>query len=262
MSLADVRVNSFPFVDELFYTPSKAINEQEKKAALEGQEAVHCLSVLRHKIGDSLYITNGEGRIYKGLIISAKKSSLTIDIHSKYVLEPPKPKLPILVIGSLKNKERIEWLVEKTTELGIQEIHIVQTTRSERFNVNIERLNLIAIAAMKQSKQAFLPTITTFPRLDVSVYQHVAVQVVAHEKVDEKSLLPHQLFENNTYLESTEPIVYWIGPEGGFTNEEIHLLTHSTKASLLWLGNTRLRAETAALSVIQTDAIRRLKLNC
>jgi len=179
---------------------------------------------------------DGKGGGYVAEITAAnpKKCSLSI---IRYVFHPPTTTVH-LAVAPTKNMDRMEWLVEKATELGCTHISFLQTKRTERSSINMDRLTKIAVAAMKQSKRTYLPQLDA-PIPFVEFVQTFPGGWMAHCLDHEKR---HEL---NGSVERR----ILIGPEGDFTEEEIATaLSKGYKA--ISLGEARLRNETAALKAV------------
>ncbi|MCX7987375.1 MAG: 16S rRNA (uracil(1498)-N(3))-methyltransferase [Bacteroidales bacterium] len=212
---------------------------------LPPDEAHHCLHVLRIRTGDEVMVVDGRGNIYKCVYIHTKGKTCYLEILES-TFSAPRPYYLHLAIASLKNHDRMEWLVEKATEVGVDEITFLNTRYTERKLVNFDRLKKIAISAMKQSQKAYLPLIHQ--------------QVVAFDKFVESCNTLSQKFIAHCYSNLTErkilgkiytpqqPALCLIGPEGDFSEEEVKKAIEMGFESVT-LGNSRLRAETAALSV-------------
>lgn len=211
----------------LFYQPrlKEGIN------SLDGDEAHHA-KVLRLSVGDHILVTDGKGLLVKARLEKTAFTILEEKIHTRsYSVH--------LFVAPTKNSDRMEWLVEKATEIGIDSIRLVQCERSERKKINLERLMKVAVSAMKQSQQSWLPEIrelTPFEDIVSSEFDQKFIAFVNHSNPDQ---LKNLAIANKSYG-------LLIGPEGDFTREEIGLAidNHWKKVSL---GNTRLRTETAAL---------------
>lgn len=218
----------------MFYAP--LLHPECREFVLNEEESKHCVRVLRKEVGDLIELLDGKGGGYVGEILSAnpKKCSLRI---TRYIFHPPTVAVH-LAVAPTKNMDRMEWLVEKATELGCTHFSFLQTKRTERSTVNLERLTKIAIAAMKQSKRTYLP------RLDSPVPLAEFVRSfpggwVAH---------CIELEKRQELNKSVERRIL-IGPEGDFTQEEITAaLSNGYKA--ITLGEARLRTETAALKAV------------
>jgi len=241
--------------DELFYCEKNTINLVMKSASLIGQEAIHCSKVLRHKEGDEIHFTDADSNLYIGIISRIKKGEVDIQIiDSKLVKDENEKNYPVICIGVLKNKERMEWLIEKATEIGVSAIYFIQLNRSERSKINLDRFKTIALSAMKQSQRLQIPKILHLESLDkgIDLFKSSSLKhFVAHEKIDSNESF-QQLLKKN--LNGKRP-VYWIGPEGGFTEDEVHIIKEKLFAIPISLGKHRLRAETAALFVLANTAM-------
>jgi 16S rRNA (uracil1498-N3)-methyltransferase len=199
----------------------------------------HALQVLRMQAGDSFWLTNGQGKQCFCTIEQVQKKSFQFALSHQRIIEPIKPQLH-LAIAFTKNADRIEWLVEKVTEIGVHTIIPLLTTRSERHHIKQERLHKILVSAMLQSQQSFLPTLHEPQTLQQLLSHHVANKFVAHcEHEQHKTSLLETLKPNENSL-------ILIGPEGDFTTDEINeCLQASCKP--VSLGKNRLRTETAGL---------------
>ena len=217
----------------LFYQPLLS----EGITSLDNDEAHHA-KVLRLSANDEILVTNG-----KGLMVTARiseKNSFTI-LEQK---TNPRPCSVNLFVAPTKNADRVEWLVEKATEIGVASITPVHCTRNERKNINHDRLLKMAISAMKQSQQAWLPDIkelTPFKDIFAKKFDQSFIAYVDHSNPDQ--------LKNLAKAGGSYGLL--IGPEGDFTAEEINLAIahHWKKVSL---GPTRLRTETAALVGVLT----------
>jgi 16S rRNA (uracil1498-N3)-methyltransferase len=218
------------------------IEIQNNLAELDQDESRHLNKVLRVLEGEQVFVTDGKGYIFiaKVAISDSKKTILQIikesDVYAKknYYIH--------IAVAPTKNIDRIEWFVEKAVEFGIDEITFIKTDRSERKNINLERLNRIAISAMKQSLKGELVKInelTPFSKFIDDVrpdYQ----KFVGHLDETKKITLINSVAKNLAYL-------VLIGPEGDFTNAELDLSFQKGFKSIT-LGEYRLRTETAALA--------------
>ncbi|WP_428662484.1 16S rRNA (uracil(1498)-N(3))-methyltransferase [Runella sp.] len=224
----------------LFYQP----NFSELSALLD-DEAFHAAKVLRLREGEAVRVTDGQGSWFDAIVQqnSPKRCDLKVTQQTR---QTPKPFSIEIALAPTKNMDRIEWFVEKATEIGIDTISFFYTKHSERRNMKLERLHKIAVSAMKQSLQAFLPEIR-----EVGDFTKYIPTVTSTQK-----FIAH-LPENRTplhILKQAQPMQQYtvlIGPEGDFTEAEIQL-TQQYDFEMATLGNTRLRTETAALVACQT----------
>jgi len=211
------------------------------KAIINDEEQQHIVKVLRMKNGEEIHVTDGKGNLASGkLMIEGKKATLEVsEIQTDY--PDFTPRLHI-AIAPTKNIDRIEFFVEKAVEMGIFEITILQTEKTERKNINIDKLRKQAIAASKQSLRFHFPTINDSVKLqDFLKNINPEHTFVAH---------CHENLERIELKEIPKPehITFLIGPEGDFSEKEISFLAeHHVKA--VSLGNQRLRTETAGVFV-------------
>ncbi|SHK49960.1 RsmE family RNA methyltransferase [Chryseobacterium polytrichastri] len=211
------------------------------KAIINDEEQQHIVKVLRMKDGEEIHVTDGKGNFASGkLLIEGKKANIEVS-EIKSDTSDFNPKLHI-AIAPTKNIDRIEFFVEKAVEMGISEITILQTEKTERKNISIDKLRKQAIAASKQSLRFHFPILNDLIKLpDFLKSINPSTTFVAHcnenlERMELKNI-PH--IENITFL---------IGPEGDFSDKEINLLAEKGIKAVS-LGNQRLRTETAGVFV-------------
>lgn len=223
-----------------FYVRPNAI--QGDLATLEADEARHASTVLRMRSGDDAFLVDGMGTAYRGTITAINAKRVTVALHTRLSNYHEPPQRVILAFGLIKNRQRLEWIIEKGTELGVHSFQPLLTTRSERDRIRIDRLDAIALAAMKQSGRCLLPTIAQPLALSdlVAAYPAVERWLLAHESATEP-------FDAPAAPIGTIGVI--IGPEGGFTPTEIEALERENIQPKR-LGPTRLRAETAALAAL------------
>ncbi|MBS3992203.1 MAG: 16S rRNA (uracil(1498)-N(3))-methyltransferase [Bacteroidetes bacterium] len=224
---------------QLFYNPS--LNEKSTEIKFDKTESKHIVKVLRKKEGDILYITNGKGLLFIGTIILANDNNCIVKIDDiQHKLKTWNYYLHV-VIAPTKNMDRLEWFVEKATEIGIDEITPILCARSERKVLKNDRLEKIIESAMKQSLKFQLPKLNELQSLKTFINSNPKGQLfIAHcDETDRKS------FKNE--LQKNEHLTILIGPEGDFTNEEIAFAIKNQFIPVT-LGKSRLRTETAALA--------------
>ncbi len=219
-----------------FYEPS--LTETDKIFILSPDSHKHAIQVLRMKATDALHLTNGNGLLSRAIIMNADKKQCTVQIQSVQFFEGVANKIAI-GISLLKNTTRIEWFVEKVTELGISNIYLLLCHRTEKQHFRFDRLNGIVIAAMLQSQQTWLPILHQ-PLLFKEVVEQTTypIKLIAH--CDEAVKIPLQK------IKPTANTLILIGPEGDFSPEEIYAATQNN-CTAVSLGNTRLRTETAGV---------------
>jgi 16S rRNA (uracil1498-N3)-methyltransferase len=223
---------------QLFYTPD--IDAASKTYYLSEEESKHCIRVLRLQQGDQVQLIDGRGSFYTATITDAhpKKTQLQIvsvnaDFHKRnHYLH--------IAIAPTKNIERLEWFLEKATEIGIDEISMIICQRSERKDAKVDRLNKIITSAIKQSIKAWQPVLNEPVGFNKFINEPFDGQkFIAHCEPGEKAGLKAVIKPLGRYL-------ILIGPEGDFTPKEIgEALNNNYKA--ITLGESRLRTETAAL---------------
>lgn len=224
----------------IYYAPPSQINNGFVE--LLDQEAIHVSKVMRAREGDVLTVVDGKGGRYAGTIRRITKQSVQVEITEQEHLPPPSPQL-ILGIGIIKKRDRLEFAVEKAIELGAARICLFRSERTIKENVRMDRLESIAISAMKQSLQSHLCEIDLFYSLDEMLDTLQADNVlVAHEKVE----APCADIDFESVASAPDNLLL-VGPEGGFSAEEIDNVVNRG-AKLVSLGKNRLRAETAAVT--------------
>lgn len=233
--------------DSLFY----AADLDASLIALDEEESRHLAGVLRRKAGDTLQLCDGQGRSCLAEIVEVGKRALFARALHPIPAPAPNPALLRLAVAPTKHADRIEWLVEKAVEIGVRRITPLLCERSERRVLRTDRLQKIALSAMKQSKRLWLPRIdelTPFP-VFLKNENDVAQRFIAECGPAPK---PH-LFGA---LERGALCCVLIGPEGDFSPAEVALaLEHGYGA--VSLGAARLRTETAALSAVMIAAMSR-----
>lgn len=219
-----------------FYAPDISINPM-----LPESESQHCVKVLRMKPGDFIEVIDGKGYRYECQIIDAHtKRTLVKIINSENIPLSWNNNITIAVAPT-KNMDRMEWLIEKLTEVGINNIVPLKCRYSERKEIKFERMEKIAISAMKQSLKAVLPKIEQMTTISDFIKNNDATQkFIAYCSPS----IPRLLFSKE-YKPNKDTIIL-IGPEGDFSIDEItHAINNGYKP--ISLGDNRLRTETAAL---------------
>jgi 16S rRNA (uracil1498-N3)-methyltransferase len=224
----------------LFYAPDLLSD-----GLLPEPESQHCIRVLRRQKGDIIHITNGKGYFFKARITEPDAKHCQVEILES-IPEIPYWKGRIeIAVAPTKNRERIEWFVEKATETGIDKISFLRTRFSERKEMKTERLNHILVAAMKQSEKAVLPGLQEMIDFEQFVKQDFTGQkFIAHCREGNKERLSQSLHKEGNVL-------ILIGPEGDFSEDEVTFAINNGFQAIS-LGESRLRTETAALTACQT----------
>lgn len=217
----------------------------EENPVLSAEESSHVVKVFRAKTGDQVAILDGAGNSYQVEISEANSRKCSFRIISKTVAKP-KPFGIHIAIAPTKSADRMEWFVEKACELGVDQISIILTQRTERKKVNLDRLEKKAISAMKQSKNLWKCQINDVCRLNdfVASQNNVDYKFAAHVETRQESLL-------QTKIAPGKQTLVLIGPEGDFSPQEVDLLKAS-KFELVSLGSNVLRTETAGIAAVHT----------
>ncbi len=220
----------------LFYQPEITLGH------LLSEESKHAIRVLRLEVGTEIELTDGKGGFYKAKITNADPHECGFKVTQSSVICERAFSIH-LAIAPTKNADRMEWMVEKCVEIGIEKISFIQCKTSERKTINIERLEKIVVSAMKQSQKAWLPEVSFMVPFQKFISEsNDALKFIAH--VDDKN--PDHLKNLAT---PRSKYVIAIGPEGDFTKEELEMayLSGFKKVSL---GPSRLRTETAGLAAV------------
>ena len=225
----------------IFYTPPSHI--RGGFAELRGQEATHASKVLRAREGDTLVLVDGKGGRYRGPIRRITEDTIQVEIEETERVDVPDPEL-VLGMGIIKKRDRLEFAVEKAVELGAMGIAFFRSQRTVKENIRMDRLEAIAVSAMKQSLRPWLPKIETYDSLERLLEAYADhTPLAAHEKIgsEEQEVVLDELKSGKHLL--------LVGPEGGFSESEITFL-ESRQAQLVSLGANRLRTETAAVAFL------------
>lgn len=224
----------------LFYAPDITDNWE-----LPEEEAAHSIRVLRLSVGSEIEITDGKGHFYKAEISSIAGKHCYV--QAKETIEQPKgwQGRVHIAIAPTKNIDRIEWMVEKAVEIGLDEITFLNCRFSERKVVKTDRIERIVVSAMKQSLKPFKTQVNEL----VDFKKFIALptegaKYIAHCYESEKLLLKDA-------LQPGEDATVLIGPEGDFSPEEVELAIKAGYRPVS-LGNSRLRTETAGLVACHT----------
>lgn len=217
----------------LFYCP-----DIENNLTLPEEESVHCIRVLRKQVDDTIGIIDGQGFFYEAVITEAHPKHCRVRLLEKRP-DTSGPFRAHIALCPTKNPERVEWFLEKATEVGIGGISFLQSRYSERKTVKTERMERILVAALKQSVKALKPTLQPLTPFETFVKQPFDGQkYICHCYPGDKPLL-------NAVCQPGSPVLVLIGPEGDFSVEEV-ALAEAQGFEAVSLGDTRLRTETAA----------------
>ncbi|MBQ6693771.1 MAG: 16S rRNA (uracil(1498)-N(3))-methyltransferase [Bacteroidaceae bacterium] len=220
----------------LFYAP-----DIETTWELPEEEATHCLRVLRLGVGSTIEITDGKGTFHEAIISSINGKHCHVESTLRRTMPKGWQGNIHIAIAPTKNIDRIEWMVEKAVEIGLDELTFLNCRFSERKVIKNDRIERIAISAMKQSlkpHRTIINEITDFKKF-ISIPRNGA-KYIAHCYDSERKALKEILIKS-------EDATILIGPEGDFSPEEVEAATAAGFIPIS-LGNSRLRTETAGLA--------------
>lgn len=228
----------------LFYAPPGQI--EGKLIELRDQEARHAAKVLRYREGDSIAVTDGEGVWYEGTVRKILERSVRVEIREQNRKKRSGPRL-VLGMGIIKKRDRLEFAVEKAVELGAREIALFRSEHTVKENVRIDRLEAAALSAMKQSLRVYLPAVKILTDLESALKAYPKhMPLIAHEKSNGNGEpgIPES-------CSKAERLLLLVGPEGGFTEEEVAMVRSVKHAGqVVSLGEYRLRTETAVIALM------------
>ncbi len=222
---------------QLFYNSD--LKATDTVFTFDTNESKHIVKVLRKKIGDELWITNGEGYLFEAKIIVDSIKQCEIELISSKKTHPKSHWLH-LVVSPTKMNDRFEWFLEKATEIGVDEITPIICDRSERKILKLDRMQRVIESAMKQSLQTYLPKLNEPISLSEFLEKPTTgLQFIAHCEDSERHELKRRVVAD-------QDVTILIGPEGDFTPNEIKNAMSKGYAPVA-MGKTRLRTETAAI---------------
>lgn len=227
---------------DYFYCP-----DFDQSQTLSQEESHHCVKVMRKSVGDIVGVIDGKGNSYLCTIVDANPREVKLLVTEREDITPYWTSPIHIAVAPTKHADRMEWLVEKLTEVGVDSITPLLCRWSERKEIKTERLEKIAVAAMKQSLKATLPRISPMTPWKQFLCETVSIpqKFIAHCEASQ----PRQLLAK-AYNPSL-PAVIAIGPEGDFSPEEIAQAIEAGYQPIS-LGEARLRTETAALVACNT----------
>jgi 16S rRNA (uracil1498-N3)-methyltransferase len=216
---------------------------------LPEDESKHAVRVLRLAAGDAVELVDGRGGVFQAVVAddNPKRCQLRVTREQQVAR---RPYFVHVAVAPTKNLDRMEWLVEKATEIGIDRLSFLRAARSERRELKLDRLERIAVSALKQSGQAWLPQLDELS--DYAAFVRAAeptTTFIAHLAEGERTSLAQVAAQG-------AGCCVLIGPEGDFTPEEIQLALDRGIRPVA-LGLTRLRTETAALAACHTVHVAR-----
>lgn len=237
-----------------FYVPGAASTD-----CLPQEEATHAIRVLRLKGGDEIFLMDGEGTFYKAVVTMVSNKHLMYSIEEALPQERTWRGRIHIAMAPTKMLDRVEWFAEKATEIGFDELSMLDCRFSERRQVRCDRLEKIIISAVKQSRKAWMPKVNEMLSFKEFITQpRPGRKFICHcyeefEKVDFMNYLrdtlrntPATKNDNALGIPADEDVTVLIGPEGDFSIDEVKLALDNGYISAS-LGTSRLRTETAAL---------------
>ncbi|QDC70974.1 16S rRNA (uracil(1498)-N(3))-methyltransferase [Candidatus Methylopumilus universalis] len=234
-----------------FYHPEKL--ELKHVVELIAQTHIHATKVLRLKVGDQFALFNGDGYDYVAKVIELSKHKTSVEIIDRYQVNHESP-LKITLAQGLAAGDKMDWIIQKAVELGIQSIQPLLTERSivkldrERADKKLEHWRTVAISACEQTGRSIIPDILS----PIHIVQWLSNQNQIANSL--KLILTPAKAQNINHLEKpSSPVVFMVGPEGGFSEKEMNLALSSSFVPVNF-GKRVLRTETAsvvALSIMQ-----------
>ena len=234
---------------ELFYAPDILSTH-----CLPEEESAHCVRVLRHTAGDVLTVTDGLGMLYEARILNPHPKHCELEILSSAQQAKHHNGVVHIAIAPTKNIDRLEWALEKCTEIGADRFTPLLCRFSERKNLRQDRLEKVILSAAKKSLTDYLPQLD--PLTDCSDFIRSCsadYKFIAHcYRESERVLLRDTIntIRSNSDIQNATFCVL-IGPEGDFSPEEVQLALQNGFQPVL-LGNARLRTETAGVVACHT----------
>ena len=237
----------------LFYANDiPAATQIGQTIVLDNEESAHAIRVLRYTSGDLIHLADGRGTMYEAVITNPHPKHCEAEIRS---IEPQPKHHPAnvhIAVAPTKNMERIEWMTEKCTEIGVDTLTPLLCHYSERKAIRTDRLQKIILSAAKQSLSAYLPRLNELTTVqDCINHANEQHRYIAHsspwlDKRDLRDELRRIADSGQPASGEQQSTIILIGPEGGFTDDEVRLAMEHGFIPVS-LGDARLRTETAAI---------------
>ncbi len=236
---------------QLFFAEEISSNS----AVLKGDEARHCMKVLRHQAGDRIHVTNGLGTIWEAVITYADKREVSVTLENEHPGFGEHEFSITLAFSPLRLKDRVEWMVEKAVELGVTDLVPVRCERTDKYKATVkaDRIKTILLTATKQCLRSKIPHLHEFYSLEEYLKRP---QVEGALRLIARSDSEAGLYDLAKEVKGSRPISVLIGPEGDFSDSEYEMAI-SMGFRPVHLGHQRLRSETAA--VFALGAVKLLK---
>ena len=235
-----------------FFVPDAAA-----KTELPEDEAKHALRVLRVHAGDTLWLMDGNGTFYEA------EATITNNKHCFFQIKQALPQEKAwsggihLAIAPTKMMDRMEWMTEKATEVGVDSFTFLDCQFSERKTIRTDRVDHIVVSAMKESRTPFKPQVEGMTKFQDFIHRpRRGKWFIAHcyEEVERKDL-----FTELQQLSASEDVTLMVGPEGDFSIDEVREAVDGGAVSVS-LGQARLRTETAGLMAVAMAQLTKRKL--
>lgn len=237
-----------------FYVPNAA-----QETELPQEEATHALRVLRLKAGDEIFLMDGEGAFYRAQVSLATNKRCIYEILESMPQQRAWQGHIHLAIAPTKMMDRIEWMTEKATEIGFDEISFLNCKFSERKNLRADRIEKIVISAVKQSHKAWKPVVNDMQSFkDFITTPRPGRKFICHcyEEVEKKDFFSELQKTWTAEQPEDADITVLVGPEGDFSIDEVRLALENGYESVS-LGTSRLRTETAGLVAVHMAYLNR-----
>lgn len=248
-----IKINKKPMKEErYFFVPNAG-----KQTELSQEEAAHATRVLRLKEGDEIYLMDGEGSFFRAEITMTSSKRCTYTIKEHLPQEHPWKGNIHIAMAPTKMMERTEWMAEKCTEIGVDELSFLECQFSERRKVRTDRIEKVVVAAAKQSRKAWMPKVNalcTFRQFIDTPRKGKKYICHCYSEIERMELLRMLSGNDNGNLE--QDVTVLIGPEGDFSADEVRYALSKGYESVS-LGQSRLRTETAA--IVATNMIHNIK---
>ena len=228
--------------ERYFYVPDATSTNE-----LPAEEATHALRVLRLQKGDDMYLMDGRGNFYHAEVSLATHKKCLYTIKENLPQQKTWRGHIHLAIAPTKNIDRMEWLAEKATEIGFDELSFLHCAFSERKVLRADRIEKIVVSAAKQSRKPWMPQVNALESFkDFITRPREGHKFIAHcyEEIEKKDFF-NEIMDD----QKNEQITVLVGPEGDFSIDEVRLAMAQGYESIS-LGESRLRTETAGLMAV------------
>ena len=218
-------------------------NDERTSASLLGEQAQHLARVLRAEVGQTFDVVAG-GFLHRATVASVGEDEVRFDLHEEQEIDHA---LPVHLLLAVFKFDRMEWAIEKATELGVERITPILARRTEKHLAQaaakrVERWRRIALEASKQSRRASVPEIGDPETLKAALGKETSAIKILLSETEQQTTIA-------SALRQTEATALAIGPEGGWTPEEMAIFQQHTWTPVT-IGPRILRAETAAIAAL------------